>query len=306
VKGLTQRDDTVFAELNTNEMWDTVNAFLTESINAESRTAKVMRTALRSKTQEDGAVAVGPGREDEQRQQEQAHEAKITVFGSGCTGLINFPGTPQRLTYEEIQDRYPDLLLGLVKHPGIGWALVRSSENGDMVLGAHGIYFLDKDEVEGVNPLAVYGPNAVHHLKRQTSFEHCPDILVNTLYDPITEELCGFENQASHHGGLGGPQNHPFIIHPVALPVENDPIVGAENVYRLLRGWRVAVQGIEASPVKADGVVEVAKSFEQIGGQNGDQNSISGDGVEDSAPIENLSPGDSTRTSTPGASLPAN
>jgi hypothetical protein len=157
-------------------------------------------------------------------------------------------GAPQRLTYEEIQARYPELILGLIAHPGIGWVLVRSSENGDMVLSDQGIHYLDRDEVEGQqDPLAVYGPNAAEHLKRESSFSTCPDLLVNTRYNPATQELCGFENQVSHHGGLGGWQNYPFIFHPTSLPVASQPIVGATNVYRLLRGWRDALQGEPAA-----------------------------------------------------------
>jgi uncharacterized membrane protein YvlD (DUF360 family) len=240
VKGLIHRDEAVFAALDSQEVWDNFNIFVNESVNAGTRTAKLLRTALRSKMQPDGMVKVGPSQRDEQQ---QAQEAEIIVLASGCTGLIYFRGAPQRLTYEEIQARYPDLLPGLTKHPGIGWVLVRSAEHGDMVAGPKGIYFLDTDEVEGENPLAVYGPNAVLHLKREAGFEHCPDLLINTRYDPETEELCGFENQVSHHGGLGGPQNHAFIIHPVEFTSPAEPVIGAEQVYRLLRGWRDSVQG---------------------------------------------------------------
>ena len=78
-------------------------------------------------------------------------------------------------------------------------------------------------------------PTRPQHLK-QSSFSNCPDLLVNTRYNPATDELCGFENQVSHHGGLGGMQNYPFIFHPVSLPTDDEPIVGAPAVYRLLRG----------------------------------------------------------------------
>jgi hypothetical protein len=254
VKALVKQDNAVFAELNTNENWNNLNAFLTESVNANSRTASVVKTALKSKTQSDGIVRVGPEQHSEQL---EAQASNIIVLGSGSTGLIYFRDAKQRLTFEEIQERYPELVLGLAKHPGIGWALVRSSENGDMIIGQKGIYYLDKDELEGENPLAVYGPNALHFLKRETTFEHCPDILVNTKYDPVTEELAGFENQASHHGGLGGPQNHAFIFHPTSLPGPAEPILGAENVYKLLRSWRDATLATEskevAAPVAASG-----------------------------------------------------
>jgi hypothetical protein len=71
--------------------------------------------------------------------------------------------------------------------------------------------------------------------------------VVNTIYDPVTQELAGFENQVSHHGGLGGPQNHPFILHPVQMTYDGTPVIGAESVHHLLRSWREQVQGLNGS-----------------------------------------------------------
>ena len=62
--------------------------------------------------------------------------------------------------------------------------------------------------------------------------------MVNSFYDPVTEEGCAFEELISFHGGLGGSQTRPFILHPVHLPVPAEPLVGAEAVHALLRGWR--------------------------------------------------------------------
>jgi hypothetical protein len=248
VKGLVANDQEVFAAVDNHEAWDNINAFLSESVNANTRTAKVLRTALRSKEQ-DGGVAMGPHRDEKEADQEQAkaQEARVIVLGSGSTGLIYFGDAGERLTYEQIQERYPELILGLFKHPGIGFVLVRSEENGDMVLGQGGFHYLKDDTVEGNDPLAIYGPNAARHLRRESSFSNCPDLIVNTLYDPISEELAGFENQVSHHGGLGGPQNHGFIFHPAELPVDGAPIIGATHVYSLLRSWRVDLP-TEAQP----------------------------------------------------------
>jgi hypothetical protein len=54
----------------------------------------------------------------------------------------------------------------------------------------------------------------------------------------VTEEGCAFEELISFHGGLGGPQTEPFILHPAHLPLPAKPIVGAEAVNRLFREWR--------------------------------------------------------------------
>ncbi len=55
--------------------------------------------------------------------------------------------------------------------------------------------------------------------------------------------MYGFENQVSHHGGLGGPQNFAFVLHPVSFMAGDEPIVTAEGLYRVMRGWRDQVQG---------------------------------------------------------------
>ena len=249
IQSLVKGDEQVYAVLNTNESWGSLNAFLNESVNADTRTAGVLRTMLRSKTSEDDLVGVGPDQNQAavEKGETEAKESQVIALASGCTGLIYFTEAKDRVTYEEIQARYPDLILSLVSHPGIGFVLVRSEKDGDMVLSKGGIYFLDDDTVEEKNPLGVYGPNAAMHLKRESSFKECPDLIVNTQYDPQTEELCGFEDQVSHHGGLGGPQNYAFIFHPTTLPTDKTAIIGATNVYRLLRGWRDAVQGSPAS-----------------------------------------------------------
>ena len=243
VQGLIKEEAAVFAALETNEAWDNLNAVLSESTNSKARTASVIRRALASKASE-GVAQVGPERETEAEVEAKAKEAKVIVMGSGCSGLIFFTAAKERMTYEKITDAYPDLILGLINHPGIGFLLVKSEQQGAMVMGKAGVHYLDDDTVDGVDPLAVFGPNAATLLRRESSFSNCPDLLVNTRYDPQTQELAGFENQVSHHGGMGGPQNHPFVLHPASLPADGKPVVGAESVYKLLRGWREQVQGL--------------------------------------------------------------
>ena len=92
--------------------------------------------------------------------------------------------------------------------------MVRSDENGPVVIGAEGMYFLDDDRVEGQNPLANFCPRAAQHLRRTDSFPNCPDILVNSFYDPENNEGCAFEELIGFHGGMGGWQTEPFILHP--------------------------------------------------------------------------------------------
>lgn len=245
VKGLVKGQ--VFAGLDTNEAWDNLNAVLTESMNDNTRTAGVIKRALASKTQ-DGAVEIGPDRDAKEAEPEKQklEKANVVVFGSGSTGLIYFTESKQRMMYEQIQDAYPDLILGLVNHPGIGMVIVKSETNGTMVMTSGGINYVDAGVVEGnFDPLASFGANAALHVKRESSFTDCPDIIVNTKFDPQTEELAGFENQVSHHGGLGGPQNRPFVLYPATLPYDGKPVIWATGLYKLLRGWREQAQHMD-------------------------------------------------------------
>jgi hypothetical protein len=193
----------------------------------------------------DDTIEVAPKGTTSDKVDAEAEKAKVVVMGSGSTGLIYFTDSPQRMTFEQIQTTHPDLVLGLKDHPGIGFLLVRSETQGDIVVGKAGVHYLRDDKVEGIDPLADFGPNAAMHLRRESSFSNCPDIVVNTRYDPATQELAGFENQVSHHGGLGGPQNHPFLLRPVKLPYDGSPIIGAESVHHLLRSWREQVQNLK-------------------------------------------------------------
>ncbi|HYB30529.1 MAG TPA: phage holin family protein [Solirubrobacteraceae bacterium] len=172
------------------------------------------------------------------------------VLASGNLGLIYLMEEHRRLFLEEIEERHPRLLEALRNHPDIGFLLVRSRDRGPVVLGAQGARYLDEDRVEGSDPLAPFPPRAAAHLRRTDGFEHVADIMVNSFYDPDLEQACAFEELISFHGGLGGPQTRPFILHPVELSMPDHAIVGAAAVHDLLLGWRRSLQGPASGDVR--------------------------------------------------------
>lgn len=161
-------------------------------------------------------------------------ESELIVLGSGNLALIYFTQWSHRLTYEEIITLFPNIIPELVKHPGIGFILVDSKKHGPMVLGDEGVYYLDSDEIVGKNPIENFGKNVVKHLKRHNSFKHVPDILVNSFYDPETDEICAFEELIGSHGGLGGNQTKPFLIYPSQWEIPKE-IIGGESIYKILK-----------------------------------------------------------------------
>jgi uncharacterized membrane protein YvlD (DUF360 family) len=176
-----------------------------------------------------------------------AGDRDAIVLGSGNLGLIYLMEEPRRLTLEEIEARHPGLIGALREHPHIGWLLVRSEREGALVLGAAGRRRLSDGEVEGEDPLAPFSPTAARHLLRTDSFEHTADVMVGSFYDPWLQEGCAFEELISFHGGLGGPQTRPFVLHPKGLPVPEEPVIGAEAVHSLLAGWRAHLQQAPAA-----------------------------------------------------------
>jgi uncharacterized membrane protein YvlD (DUF360 family) len=187
--------------------------------------------------------ATGRSGGEKKRRKNDVGDRQVVVLGSGNLGLVYLMEEPRRLTLEEIDKRHPRLISALRAHPHVGWILVRSSEHGPVALGARGAHYLADGRVEGEDPLAHFSPGAPGHLLRTDGFPHVADIMVGSFYDPVLEEGCAFEELICFHGGLGGPQTRPFILHPVGFPLPDEPIVGAASVHGLLAAWRRRLQG---------------------------------------------------------------
>jgi len=175
----------------------------------------------------------------------------VVVLGSGNLGLVYLLDGPRRLTLEEIEERHPRLLPALRSHPHIGWVLARSAEHGAVVLGGGGVGYLEEARVEGADPLALFSPTAGRHLVRSCGFAHAPDLYVGSFYDPVLDEGCAFEELISFHGGLGGPQTRPFVLHPRSLAMPGERVIGAPALHRVLLGWRHQLNGPPAAAEQA-------------------------------------------------------
>ena len=90
--------------------------------------------------------------------------------------------------------------------------LVRQASGSSVVLGNHGSRDLGTGEVVGEDPLEPFGPRAVEQVSEVDGYRTVADLMVNSRYDPELEEIAAFEDQVSSHGGLGGPQTHPFLL----------------------------------------------------------------------------------------------
>jgi uncharacterized membrane protein YvlD (DUF360 family) len=220
-----------------------VNALLSEITSSKGVGPSVARAALASKTDADGTVNL----DDPEEEVPVADATSIAVVGSGNLGLVWFTGHDHRLTVEELEELHPGLVASVAAHPGVGLLLVRSKEFGAVVFGPKGTRFLDEDKVEGEDPTELFGPHTIMSLKREDAMVHAPDLLLLSQYDPELGEVAAFEELIGSHGGLGGPQTEPFILHPVEWTLDEEVPLGAPAIYRNIRRWLSSI-GIELGP----------------------------------------------------------
>ncbi len=259
VRSLMGGEASVESATSRVEEWGPINTFLSEFQKSGGASAAVARTALGGRTH-DGIVELGPSDaapgasgDRKGKKGEPAPIPDVVVVASGNLGLVSFTAMDERMTVEDVEATYPGLVDALANHPGIGLLMLRSAAHGAIAVGRDGINYLDEDRIEGVDPVAQFGDHAKASLIREDRMEHVPDILAISLLDPEFDEVAAFEELIGSHGGLGGMQTHPMLLHPTDWPID-EPIVGAPAVYRQLRRWIESTGHRLGSPPAAEPV----------------------------------------------------
>ncbi|HVY95345.1 MAG TPA: phage holin family protein [Solirubrobacterales bacterium] len=238
VRAACEPDSTVAVEGGEDDSLAYLSAGLTEMARDDTAAGRTVRLATRGR-RANGAIALDDdARKEIQRAHGEEEEVpELSVMASGCLGLVSFPREPGRVTLERLEALYPRLVPALRDHPGVGFLLVRSERHGAVVIGKAGTRYLDEDRVEGEDPLAPFGPNAAAHVKRTDGFPHCADLMLNSTYWTDFGEVAAFEELVGSHGGMGGTQSFPFVLHPAELEWPAEEVVGAEAVHRIFRAW---------------------------------------------------------------------
>jgi uncharacterized membrane protein YvlD (DUF360 family) len=236
VRRLLAGDQAVLAAVGALEANGYLHALISDALRPETRFYRAARRMLTGR----GRRSL-PQFEDELREISPGNE-RIVVCASGNLGLIYFADFEERLSLERIASMHPNLIEGLVGHEGIGFVMVASEQHGPVVIGHEGICYLRSSRIEGNDPLAPFGARAADHLRRLYTFPHIGDIVVNSTYYEDTGEVAAFEELVGSHGGLGGPQTEAFLMYPSDWETGAGEIVGAPEVYRILKGWLEMLQ----------------------------------------------------------------
>jgi len=168
---------------------------------------------------------------------ETAEPARVVACSSGNLANVYFTHQDGKLGLAEIEAAHPGLLDGLVQHEGIGLVIGYGDDGSAVVVGRGGRRDLVTGGIEGEDPLLRYGDPELRarQIRRVAEFPHAGDlILVSTLYEDGT--VAAFEELVGNHGGLGGLQTEPFIIHPADMTVP--PIEDSRGIFPLLNARR--------------------------------------------------------------------
>jgi hypothetical protein len=144
-----------------------------------------------------------------------ARHSDVAVRVSGPLAHVYFNVSEQRLDLSDVAVLYPALLNRLIEHPGIGLVVGREGEE-TVMLGPNGTLTVRTtvDHLLGTNPLEGLTdlPEQAERIHRLASFPHSGDLIVLGAWENGT--VIAFEDQIGTHGGLGGPQEHPFVLYP--------------------------------------------------------------------------------------------
>ncbi len=166
-----------------------------------------------------------------------AAEEPVVVLGSGNLGLVYVRGN-RRWTLQDLEREWPALIPGLAGHPGVGFVAGIDDDGRAWAIGSRGRVNITSGEVEGTDPLALFGPHAARVLRRALMPPEAPDLYVNSTVDPVTRDVGAFEGLVGSHGGLGGWQDRAVLLGPADLMAGlPERIEGADELHRVLVAW---------------------------------------------------------------------
>jgi hypothetical protein len=177
-----------------------------------------------------------------------SRRGEIAVRNSGPLSHVYFDVTPRQMDLSEVVLLYPSLIETLVAHDGIG-VVVGREEDRVVVIGSGGTAWLEPDgcHVEGTHPLAHLEDVAWAEAQvlRLARFPHAGDLILLGAWDG--DRVVCFEEQVATHGGLGGPQDWPFVAYPRRRRLGDGEISTAEGMYGWLGGSHRAATEVKAA-----------------------------------------------------------
>jgi len=173
----------------------------------------------------------------------------VVVKDSGSLAHVYFNIERHHMDLSEVAEAFPELVVKLLAHEGI-WLVVAREGEQTLIMGNSGILSQDGNgswHSEGENPLLRLSEpkHAAEQLRRMASFRCSGDLILLGNYDAQQNQVISFEQQWAAHGGLGGPQDYPFMIYPRRLQWDLTNVENSCDLYPLLAAERGLGEGTE-------------------------------------------------------------
>ena len=167
---------------------------------------------------------------------------EVIFASSGNMSHIYLKEPREQLDLKVIEEEHPAFVQILRQHPGIGLVVARDGDEM-VVMNSRGTLKIGRDGAEtcvGTDPLQGW-PDRRDVLERQLR-----DLLNNRLAGDLIlfgaadeDRIVDLEDtyslgvglQFGAHGGLGGTQTMPFIIHPIDVPLDTEGILNSSDLY---------------------------------------------------------------------------
>ncbi|MBI3976918.1 MAG: alkaline phosphatase family protein [Chloroflexi bacterium] len=164
---------------------------------------------------------------------------QLAVVATSPVAHVYLKGTRRRLDLSEVAARHPALIDAVAGHEGIG-AVVGREGDAIVVIGKAGRLLIGPNGsvVAGRHPLGDLEEPAIMagQLRRYALMPSVGDLIV--FGARRGDAVVCFEDQAGTHGGLGGEQSFPFLIHPAEDDLDLEHVRSATDLYPILSQLR--------------------------------------------------------------------
>lgn len=171
---------------------------------------------------------------DDDHEYDLSRHRDLILRNSGTVSLVYFPLAVHQMDLSEIELVYPGLLRSLVEHPGLG--LVLGRERGEAIAmtvrGPRRLLALDDPLLRDLLDNLPDPPLAARQLARVACFPNSGDLLLFGRWNAAGHAIA-FEPHWATHGGIGGEQNHPFLLLPPGVDWDMSAVTGPEQLYPL-------------------------------------------------------------------------
>jgi len=160
----------------------------------------------------------------------------IEVVTGGSIAHIYFDrGAPERLTLDEIDARYPELIAALESCPAVGLMVARGADGPIVLYRGERHRLGDRRALERLEPFRRLGYElAATHLMHAAEGHRYGDLVLYGAFAAAGD--IAFDFEFGSHGGIAPDELDQFVLHPahIALPAElhDGALVAAEQFYR--------------------------------------------------------------------------